>query len=151
MFWLMHVLSDVNLTIFPHLYALTSTHWCICTYCILCLCGYCISAGHPSCGKATVGCIQCAWPLLFIQPSLAINHLLAAGSLHGKRPPDFASEQDVRFGTWTSTHTCTGVQTIYLLAPWSQCQKWKLWKMLTYLEVGCYENSVFFPSALEVK
>lgn len=60
---------------------------------IMCICGYCISAGHPSCGKAAVGSVQRVWPGLFIQPSLAINHLHSAGWLHGKRPPDSAFEQ----------------------------------------------------------
>lgn len=60
---------------------------------IMCMCGYCISAGHPSCGKAAVGSVERIWPGLFTQPSLTINHLLSAGCLHGKRPPDSASEQ----------------------------------------------------------
>lgn len=62
---------------------------------IMCICGYCISAGHPSCGKAAAGRVQSVWPGLFIQPSLPINHLHSAGCLRWKRPPDFASAQDV--------------------------------------------------------
>lgn len=67
---------------------------------IMCICGYCISAGHPSCGKAAVGSVQRVWPGLCIQPLLAINHLLSAGCLHRKRPPDSASKQ--RCSLWCS-------------------------------------------------
>lgn len=58
---------------------------------IVCIRGYCISACHPSRSKAAVGSIRCVWPRLLTQPSLAINHLLSTGCLHGKRPPDFTS------------------------------------------------------------
>lgn len=84
-----------------------SLHLCVCVRVWVCEHEYCISACHPSCGKATVGNIQCVWPQLLIQSSLAINHLLSTGCLHGKRPPDFTSYQDVHFGTQTSTRLCT--------------------------------------------
>lgn len=84
----------INMHIFHSLatvdHTLKHVHMCCL---IMCICGYCISAGHPSCGKAAVGSVQHVWPGLFIQPSLAINHLLSAGCLHGKRPPHSASEQ----------------------------------------------------------
>lgn len=86
--------SCINMHVFhpPATVDRTLKHVHMCSL-IMCICGYCISAGHPSCGKAAVGSGRRVWPGLFILPSLAINHLLSAGCLHGKRPPDSASEQ----------------------------------------------------------
>lgn len=89
------VFSASTCTFYTHLLQPTTLkHVHMCSV-IMCICGYCITVGHPSCDKAAAGRVQSVWPGLFIQPSLPINHLHSAGCLRGKRPPDFASMQDV--------------------------------------------------------
>lgn len=138
-----------------------NTHWSISTYTlisIMCICGYCMSVGHPSCGKATVGTIQCVWPRLLIQPSLAINHLHSAGCLHERRPPDFPPL--ARCSLWhlnihpnTQTHMLRS-ENAYLAPRVKSMSKMEVEKMLTYPDRFvtrrmhcCFIklNSLFYP------
>lgn len=90
-------------------------HWSV-SICAPWSCGYCISAGHPSCGKVAAGRLQSAWPGLFVQPSLPINHLHSAGCLRKEET------SRLRIGARCSTHVHARGWKHTLADLWRQCQ-----------------------------
>lgn len=111
-------MSILELCFRPHTEAYPHTLWSV-------SCSYLVSVSQ----QAIHHVLQHVWPWLIIQPSLAINHLLSACCLHGKRPSDFTTKQDVHFGTQTSAHTRAGRWKHIFACPVKSMSEMKVEKM----------------------